>query len=208
MTPTANDYAWLAHSQWFGRCDQDGYSLTLVRGRTPQQVLEAIGAVPQGFGDGFDDLLDCHEELREWVDDYQDDSFAAAAVTVPGEGGDWTLLLALDSGVGISGHLPALSAGGVTVTHDSNAGKPMQRFTHYRDGEVLTSFEEPERSHGSAPGALGPLLREVGYDGSGKQAAFFALAERLTGVRIIDETVRDAEFLLGVVADEEEEGTD
>ncbi|MFJ5922231.1 DUF6461 domain-containing protein [Kitasatospora sp. NPDC092948] len=203
MTSTASDYAWITHSQWFGRCDQDGYSLTLVHGRDPQQVLEAIGAVPQGFGDGFDDLLDCHEELLEYVDDYQDGSFAVAAATVPGTGGDWTLLLALDSGVGISGHLPALSAGGVTVTHDSNAGKPMQYFTHYLDGELITTFEEPAWAQGSDPGALEPLLREVGYDESGKQAAFFALAERLTGVRIADETVRDAEFLLGVVADED-----
>ncbi len=206
MTPTAQDYAWLHDSPWFGQCHRDGYSLTLVRGRTPQQVLDTIGAVPQGAGDGFDDFLDCQQELLEWVDDYQDASFTAAAVTVPGHGGDWTLLLALDSGVGVGRHLPALSAGGATVTCDSNGGKPIHQFHHYRDGELLTSFEHPEWAHGSTPRALDQLLREVGWytePVAGPHSAFFALAERLTGVRITEETVRDAEFVLGVVPDED-----
>ncbi|MFJ8438016.1 DUF6461 domain-containing protein [Kitasatospora griseola] len=208
MTPTAHDYAWLADSRWFAVCLQDGYSLSLVRGRTPQQALESIGAVPQGFGDGADDLFDCQEELREWVDDDQDSSFAVGAVAVPGTGGDWTLLLALDGGGGMLRHLAALSRGGAAVTHDSNGGKPLHMFHHHLDGELRTAFEHPASANGSDPHALDAPLHEIGHrdtaDTLERKAVVFALSERLTGVRITEETVRDAEFVLGVVPDEDD----
>ncbi|MET8788245.1 DUF6461 domain-containing protein [Streptomyces sp. NPDC004589] len=60
-----------------------------------------------------------------------------------------------------------------------------------------------------APAAGTDVMREVGLDptdceapGVDRKAAVFALAERLTGVRVTDEVLAEAEFLTGHVLDE------
>ncbi|MFF3484535.1 DUF6461 domain-containing protein [Streptomyces sp. NPDC002701] len=107
-----------------------------------------------------------------------------------------------------------LSAGGRAVTHSSNGGKPIHLFHWYEDGVLRTAFERVASRHGSTPDALDRLLREVGLDladegeesGAGTpvdtKARVFALTERLTGVRVTEETVRNAEYLLGHVPEE------
>lgn len=211
---TAQDYAWIRSYPLFGYALEAGYTLTLVRGVAPVEVLRVMGAEPQGSCTGADALIERQDELRDPAD-YWDDSFLAGAFTVPGEGGDWTLVLHVgEGGMGMqSRFLEALSADGSAVVHSSNGGKPLDFFHWYEDGELRTSFERSTIRDGSTPDALNSVLREVGLalssdEGGASEgvtdtkAAVFALAERLTGVRVTEELLRDVEYQLGHVPEE------
>ncbi|MDV5143459.1 DUF6461 domain-containing protein [Streptomyces sp. SBC-4] len=204
---TAHDYAWIRSSSLFRYALERGYGLTLARDVTPGAVLRAMGAEPQGRCTGADALIE-REEDRLDATDYGDDSFIVGAFTVPGTGGDWTLVLHFDGGVGMRpDFLETLSTGGRTVTHSSNGGKPMHLFSWYEDGGLRTAFEWPTTRDGSTPDDLVSVMREVGFDLSegatspvtDTKAAVLALAERLTGVRVTEELLKDAEYELGYV---------
>ncbi|MCF3131192.1 DUF6461 domain-containing protein [Streptomyces olivochromogenes] len=210
---TAHDYAWIRSSPLLRYALETGYTLTLVRGVAPTEVLRVMQAEPQGTCTGADALIERRDELLDPAD-YWDESFIAGAFTVPGEGGDWTLVLHVgDGGMGMQPRfLEALSAGGRAVVHSSNGGKPMHFFHWYEDGVLRTTFEWPTARDGSTPDALNSVMREVGFqladdegETSGRvdtKAAVFALAERLTGVRVTEELLRDAEYQLGHVPEE------
>ncbi|MET9674816.1 DUF6461 domain-containing protein [Streptomyces sp. NPDC006482] len=217
---TADDYAWIRSSALFRDAIEGGYGLTLVRDVAPGDVLQAMGAEPQGTCAGVDALIQAHLNQRD-ATDYWDDSFIAGAFTVPGTDGDWTLVLHFDGGVGMRARfLEALSAGGRAVTHSSNGGAPIDLFHWYEAGEHRTTFEWPTARDGSTPDDLVPLMREVGFalpengaggeseDGDGEgpstdtKAAVLALAERMTGVRVTEELLKDAEYHLGHVPEE------
>lgn len=214
MTPvTARDYAWIRSSALFRCALETGYTLTLVRGVTPVDVLRVMDAEPEGTCTGADALIRRQDELRDPADHW-DESFLAGAFTVQGEGGDWALVLHIgDGGAGMRPRfLEALSAGGRAVAHSCNGGKPMDFFHWYEDGELRTAFEGPGAREGSTPDALDSVMGEVGFTpaddegGTGEQAdtkaAAFALAERLTGVRVTEELLRHAEYELGYVPEE------
>ncbi|MFE4821652.1 DUF6461 domain-containing protein [Streptomyces sp. NPDC056704] len=121
---------------------------------------------------------------------------------------DWTLVLQFDGGVGMRPRfLEALSAAGRAVTHSSNGGAHIDLFHWYEAGELRTSFEWPTDWYGSTPDELVPLMREIGFDltedGTGPstdtKAAVLALAEPLTGVRLTEELLKDAEYHFGQV---------
>ncbi|MGW4819162.1 DUF6461 domain-containing protein [Streptomyces sp. NPDC004227] len=60
------------------------------------------------------------------LSDYSYESFIAGAFTVPGGGGEWTLVLHFDGGAAMQPRfLEALSAGGRAVVHSRNGGKPI-----------------------------------------------------------------------------------
>jgi hypothetical protein len=129
----------------------------------------------------------------------------------PGTGGDWTLVLQFDGGVGMRPRfLEALSAAGRAVTHSNNGGAPIDLFHWYEAGELRTSFEWPIDKYCSTPDEPVPLMREIGFDltedGTGPstdtKAAVLALAERLTGVRLTEELRKDAGYHLGHVPEE------
>ncbi|WP_093627009.1 DUF6461 domain-containing protein [Streptomyces sp. 3213.3] len=210
---TARDYAWIRSSRWFGYAQEVGYTLTLVRGVAPSEVLRVMEAEPRGTCVGVNALIEEQDELSG-PGDYWDASFIAGAFTVSGEGGDWTLVLHVgEGGMGMQPRfLEALSDGGCAVVHSSNGGKPMYFFHWYEDGELRTTFEWPTTRGGSTPDALNSVMRDVGYALSDDdwqtgervdtKAAAFALAERLTGVRVTEELLRDAEYQLGYVPEE------
>ncbi|GAB2814504.1 hypothetical protein GCM10027073_53200 [Streptomyces chlorus] len=208
---TAHDYAWIPSSPFFRYALEAGYTLTLVRGVAPGEVLRVMEAEPRGTCTGVDALIEQQEELFE-ATDYSYESFIAGAFTVPGAGGDWTLVLHFDGGAAMqSRFLEALSAGGRAVVHSSNGGKPIHLFHWYEDGKLRTTFEGPTARNGSAPDALNSVMREVGFnlsDDAGHtgvyvdKASVLALAERLTGVRVTEELLHDAEYQLGHVLDE------
>lgn len=207
---TAADYGWIRSSDLFAYAIEVGYTLTLVRGLSPEEVLRVMGAEPLGSGGGVDVLIERQHRLLD-SGDYWDDSFIAGACTVPGEGGDWTLVLHFDGGTGMrTRFLEALSEGTRVVKHSSNGGKPIHLFYWYEDGELRTTFEWPTTRTGSTPDELVPVMREVGFelaeDGDGdyldEKAAVFALAERLTGMRVTEELLRQAEFRMGHVPEE------
>jgi len=94
---TARDYTWIRSSPLFGNALDCGYSLALVRGVPPEEVLRVMGAEPQGTCAGVEELIELQDELCDPMD-FSDDSFLAGAFTVPGEDGDWTLVWELARG--------------------------------------------------------------------------------------------------------------
>ncbi|MGW9448722.1 DUF6461 domain-containing protein [Streptomyces sp. NPDC055632] len=211
---TAHDYAWIRTSSLFRHMMESGYTLTLIRGRSPQEVLRAMEAEPRGTGEGTAGLIEADDAHRAEVDyDYWDESYVAGAFKVPGEGGDWTVVLGFDGGLGMP-CAETLSEGGRVVAHSSNGGKPIHLFHWFEDGELRTTFEGPSARDGSSPDELVPLLREVGFpltpegehdenapavDG---KAAVLSLAERLTGIRVTESLLQDATYELGLVPEQ------
>ncbi|MFI5866636.1 DUF6461 domain-containing protein [Streptomyces sp. NPDC051546] len=204
---TAADYGWIrASPSLFAYALEGGYTLTLVRGLAPARVLEVVGAEPADVCEGFDGLVSAHDELLD-VYGYSPDSFLAGAFAVPGEGGDWTLVMEFGGDVGTRPRfMEALSAGSRAVSHTSNGGKPMDFFHWYEAGELRLTFESPADRAGSTPDELNGALSELGLNPSGdpdpgvdEKAAVFALAERLTGVRVTEELLRDAVYVTGEV---------
>jgi hypothetical protein len=211
---TAHDYAWIRTSPLFRHMMESGYTLTLIRGRSPQEVLRAMEAEPRGTGQGAARLIEADDAHRAKVDyDYWDDSYVAGAFKAPGEDGDWTVVLGFDGGLGMP-CAETLSEGGRVVAHSSNGGKPIHLFHWFEDGELRTTFEGPSARDGSSPDELVPLLREVGFpltlegehdenapavDG---KAAVLALTERLTGIRVTESLLQDAAYELGLVPEQ------
>ncbi|MFF9395296.1 DUF6461 domain-containing protein [Streptomyces griseoluteus] len=213
---TAHDYAWIRTSPLFRHMMDCGYTLTLIRGRTPREVLRAMEAEPGGTGEGTAGLVEANDAHRAEVEhDYWDESYVAGAFSTLGENGDWTLVLGFDGGLGIAGAcVETLSKGGRVVAHSTNGGKPIHLFHWFEDGELRTTFEGPSWRDGSTPDELVPLLREVGFpltphgehDESApdvdQKAAVLALAERLTGIRVTESLLQDATYELGLVPEQ------
>jgi len=213
---TAHDYAWIRTSPLFRHMTQSGYTLTLIRGRTPREVLRAMEAEPRGTGEGTAGLIEANDAHHAaGGDDYWDESYVAGAFSVPGENGDWTLVLGFDGGLGIASPcVETLSKGGRVVAHSTNGGKPIHLFHWFEDGELRTTFEGPSSRDGSTPDELIPLMREVGFpltregedDESApdvdRKAAVLALAERLTGICVTESLLRDAAYELGLVPEQ------
>ncbi|MDI2130529.1 DUF6461 domain-containing protein [Yinghuangia seranimata] len=202
-TATAADYGWIRSStSAFSHAQEVGYGLTLVRGVTPAQVMRVMTAEHRGECVGAAGLSQRQSEVP-WGD-----PFVTGAFTVPGEGGDWTLVLHFDGGVAMqSQFLKALSAGTRTVTHSDNGGKPMRFFYWYENGVLRTGFERPQERHGRTPDELVPIMRAVGFDpykdseltALDTTARSLALAERLTGVRVTDELLTRSVYQIGHV---------
>ncbi|WP_338671562.1 DUF6461 domain-containing protein [Streptomyces sp. SCSIO 30461] len=209
---TGHDYAWIRSSSLFRNAMEGGYGLTLVRDVAPDDVLRAMGAEVQGTCTGLDELIEQHLDQRD-ATDYWDDAFIAGVFTVPGTQGGWTLILQFDGGVGMRPRfLEALSADGRAVTHSTNGGAPIDLFHWYEAGELRTTFEWPTDRYGSTPDDLLPMMSEIGFDlsededdtgpSTDTKAAVLALAERLTGVRVTEELLKDAVYQLGHVPEE------
>ncbi|MFJ3714214.1 DUF6461 domain-containing protein [Streptomyces sp. NPDC090057] len=211
---TAHDYAWIRTSPLFRHMMGSGYTLTLVRGRSPQEVLRAMEAEPRGTGEGTAGLINADDAHRAKVDhDYWDDSYVAGAFEAPGENGDWTVVLGFDGGLGLP-CAETLSVGGRVVAHSSNGGKPIHLFHWFEDGELRTTFEGPSARDGSSPDELIALLRQVGFPltsegehdenapGVDEKAAVLALTERLTGIRVTESLLQDATYELGLVPEQ------
>ncbi|MGV9563586.1 DUF6461 domain-containing protein [Streptomyces sp. NPDC003480] len=206
---TAADYGWIrSSSSPFRYALEVGYTLILVRGVSPAELLSMAGAEPRGVCEGLGELIEQHQELIYASDDWAE-SILAGACTVRGEGGDWTLALVFGADLGSLRFMEALSAATRSVSHSSNGGKPMDFFHWYENGELRTTFEWPTVRTGSTPDELNGLMREVGLDPTGEQApdvdrkaAVFALTERLTGVPVTEELLAEAEYRTGDVPEE------
>ncbi|WP_262058797.1 DUF6461 domain-containing protein [Streptomyces sp. STR69] len=209
-TATAADYGWIrSATSPFRYPLESGYTLTLVRGVSPAELLALAGVEPSGACEGLGELIEQHLELLEESDGEEGPYVLAGVCTVPGEEGDWTLALALGGDLGSLDFMETLSAGTRAVSHSSNGGKPMHFFHWYENGELRTEFEWPPVRSGSTPDELNDLICEVGLgltdeDASrvDRKAAVFALAERLTGVRVTAELLALAEYRTAEVPEE------
>ncbi|MCX5380427.1 DUF6461 domain-containing protein [Streptomyces sp. NBC_00091] len=212
-TATAADYGWIrSSSSLFMFALEAGYTMTLVRGVLPEEVFRLARAEPGEVCQGLHALIQRHLELLDESDDWPE-SFLTGAFTVPGPRPDWTVILEFGGELGMrSGFMEPLSNGTRAVSHSSNGGKPMDFFHWYENGELRTTFEWPGDRTGRTPDDLNPLMREVGLDPSGdedpevdRKAAVLALTERLTGVRLTEDLLRDAEYLTAEVPEEPSE---
>ncbi|MBJ8342430.1 hypothetical protein JGU71_26415 [Antrihabitans sp. YC3-6] len=129
------------------------------------------------------------------------------ATTVPGDAGDWTLGVELNGQLGVTRELAtAASAGTTLVSHRYNGGNGVGSFRWFEDGELQLGFEPLFAFHrsGSDPDACRDDMEQIGFDMVGNlddigptTPAAFALAERLTGVRITKAMLESAVFLCG-----------
>ncbi|WP_031332329.1 DUF6461 domain-containing protein [Williamsia sp. D3] len=194
--PTYRDYLWLdrQYEFWTG----NGYCANLIRGATPEYVLDALEAGPRrptalGLADVALETANFHIMN---LADYPNNQIVA--VTDVGNG--WTLLTQQDSGyVGIDDELMApLIAKHEVVSHYSSVNAD-GRFICWRDGREQISFDTLHPSHHLTANArwqpdvyarITALINEVGgigFDYDGTRTEFhhvegaFALAERLPG---------------------------
>ncbi|MFG3498472.1 DUF6461 domain-containing protein [Streptomyces sp. NPDC047928] len=197
MNATAADYRWLdAH------CPElmEAYCLTLVRGLAPVEVLERLGARPEGTLTGVEALLGAAREA--WDAHGGERHFIGVGAV-----GNWALMVEPNGYLGSLHEVAApLSRGTEVVAHFRNVNA-VDHFGRYVDGELLLHFEPlfPYARDGADPDGSLALMREVGFDlrkedeaGIGRTTeAAFALAERLTGVRLTPSLLDGTEFLRG-----------
>ncbi|QIS11783.1 DUF6461 domain-containing protein [Nocardia arthritidis] len=199
----AADYDWIKGDDLY-----DAFCLTLVRGVTPQEFMDRIGArITFGalpFGAEFTEIaFDC------W-DKSQGDVLFIGATTVAGAGGDWTLAFERNGYLGQILELMApLSAGSrlVTVFNSMNTGG---YFHWFEDGDLRLRFEAifAYDRWGSTPDACLEYMKQIGFNLNEDRedigptiTAALALAERCTGVRVTDDMLYGADFLCGTARD-------
>ncbi|WP_329179657.1 DUF6461 domain-containing protein [Streptomyces decoyicus] len=197
---TAADYAWL---------DEDlpglteAYCLTLVRGLTPEEVLRRIGARGELRITGVEELA--APAYDAW-DEYDGERMFVGVTSV----GDWALMMEYNGYLGVTDEVSVpLSRGTRLVSHFRNVNA-LDHFDWIEDGDIRVTFEPlfANQRHGSAPDSLVEEMRGAGFDlgDSGDRSyelhteAAFALAERLTGVRLSTEVLSSATFLCGMAA--------
>ncbi|MFB4316745.1 DUF6461 domain-containing protein [Actinomadura sp. 21ATH] len=198
MAPTAADYAWF--EERFPDL-AEAYCFTLVRGLTPAQVLARLGARTGG-----PQVKGVEALSRLSYDGYAERAGRELVVGVTAVG-EWALAVEPNGYLGASEEaVVPLSAGSRLVSHFSNVNAA-GNFYWVEDGDVRLTFEPLFPSHrwGSTPDALLDAMREAGFDlldGDDSNldcgAAAFALAERLTGVRLTPEILTEASFLCGL----------
>jgi uncharacterized protein DUF6461 len=204
----AADYAW-ADAEAEGGGLLSAYCLTLVRGLTPREFMGRLGAsiVP--------DVLRLDEQFYEissgfWGEPHFGHVQFIGATTVAGDGGDWTLALEINGHLGVTYEtVSPASSGTRLVSHRYNCGNGESEFCWLEDGDFRLDFEPlfAWQRDGSTPDALLEDMEQIGFgleedseDIGPTITAAFALAERLTGVRVTLAMLDDAAFLCGTVA--------
>jgi len=203
----AADYAWADTDAEDGGLFS-AYCLTLVRGLTPREFMDRLGATIR-FG-----ALRLGEQFYEtsfdyWGEPHLGDVQFIGATTVAGDGGDWTLALEVNGHLGVTLEtvIPA-SSGTRLVSHRYNGGNGASQFCWIEDGDLRLYFDPlfaGERD-GSTPDAVLDDMRQISFrldeseDTGPTITAALALAERLTGVRVTRAMLDDAEFLCGTAA--------
>jgi hypothetical protein len=203
MAATAADYAWVAGEGF------EAYCLTLARGLAPAEFLARLGARPEAPRTGITALY--VPSFDVWADNEQiaagqPFSLFIGVTAVPGDGGDWALGVEINGYLGVTPHaIVPLSAGTRLVSHyrNVNAG---DRFYWVEDGDIRLCFEplEPAYREGRTPDALVDIMQEVGFDLQRDAEldhpaeAAFALAERLTGVRVTMDLLGESIYQCGI----------
>jgi hypothetical protein len=201
MTVTAADYAWFEDRP---EGLFEAYCLTLARGLAPEEFLARVGARPRPALTGVEGLFAPSMEL--W-DRFPDAGMLIGVTTVPGSDADWALGLEVNGFLGVTPQVAGpLSAGTLVVSHFRNV-EAVSRFLWAEDGGLRLSFEPlfPDAREGTDPDALLKVMQAVGFDLSvdgynldHPEAAAFALAEHLTGVRVTADMLEQATYACGV----------
>lgn len=198
MTATAADYSWFeaGGQSYLG----DPYCVTLVRRLSPAEFMARIGAQVQAPRTGWEALWD--PSMGAMGADPM--MLFIGATTVPGSGADWVMAVELGGHLGITEEIILRLSAGTTLVSHYGAG----HFFWIEDRDLRLEFNptEPAYREGSTPDALVDDMREVGLDISSdgdntqiSRAAAFALAERLTGVRVTAQLLASATYTCGIV---------
>lgn len=201
--PTADDYRWITeqHEDWM-----DAYCVTYVQGIAPGELLRALGADAAERITGVGRL----RELT-MAYDLDDQRFFVGVTSL----GDWSVMVEHNGFLGATDEavLP-LSRGRTVVSHHRNANG-LHRFCRFVDGTLRLDFDAlfADCREGSHPDELLADMRECGFDltgeGGGDDArgrgyatvdASFALAERITGIRVTPELLTSAPYVCGLSA--------
>ena len=201
-TAVAADYRWFAGERDFGK----GFCFTWIKGLTPPQVLERLGATELervswqqmvGSGDG------------EWGGDRY--FFGVARI------GDWSLMVEDNGTLGtVDERMAPLSLGGTVISHYRDGGDAGHgRLLVLADGVTALDFDPvaADRLRGSRAAELRPVVDGAGFayarrlrlagDADGYRAycvqAAFALTERLTGVPMTRDLLDTKTYLLSTV---------
>ncbi|MFF4245882.1 DUF6461 domain-containing protein [Streptomyces sp. NPDC001822] len=195
---TADNYRWLEKD--FARL-AEAYCITLVRGITPVDVLKALKAEVQGRGIGVG-TLDEHAyetaQVREGTHGYLG--------VAPLHG--WSVMVEPNGYIGtLDGVLSHLSAGRTVVSHFRNVNA-VDHFNWFENGKLRLHFEPLFAYYrdGDESESLVTAMREVGFSTEERSAddldvvtaATFALAERVTGIRLTPEFLENAQFIKGL----------
>ncbi|MEU6345900.1 DUF6461 domain-containing protein [Streptomyces sp. NPDC046977] len=195
---TADDYRWFEAD--FARL-AEAYCITLVRGITPPEVLRILRAEVQGHSTGVV-ALDEHAYETAQVHEGTHGYLGVAPLH------DWSVLVEPNGYIGtLDGVLSRLSVGRTAVSHYRNVNA-VDHFDWFEDGKPKLHFEPLfawDRG-GSDPDCLVAAMREVGFateegaidDLDVVTAATFALAERVTGIRLTPELLTTTEFIEGL----------
>jgi hypothetical protein len=197
-TTTAADYAWLDERY---KHLTEMYCVTLVRGLTPEALLTELKAEPEPGLVGVDALDGpCFDA---W-DEHGGDRLFVGVTAV----GDWSLMVEFNGFLGVTpkAMLPVSRGRGV-VSHFRNINA-VDHFYWFEDGDTRLHFEPlfPYHRDGSHADELLTEMRESGFDlrdtrdrdYAAHTKAAFALAHRLTGIRLTPELFESAEFTCGI----------
>lgn len=193
---TADDYTWL-HEQYASL--MAAYCVTLVGAITPERLLQELGAEEDIRVTGVEALREPSSDC--WYQHYGDPLFVGVAAV-----GEWSLMIEHNGYLGVTdaAMLP-VSRGRTVVSHFRNVNA-MDHFYWFEDGETRLHFEPlfahaRDGSHADEPELLAKM-RESGFDlredddrsYDRHTEAAFALAHRLTGVRLTPELFASLEF--------------
>ncbi|MEV6867620.1 DUF6461 domain-containing protein [Streptosporangium subroseum] len=184
---TADDYAWFDERD--DALNVIGFCITFVHGLTPEETFRRLGITG-----------------KPWTDSEGFDPNTVTAGTLDGG----TVLVEVSGFAGIlDGVAERLSADTRTAAVYLSVNAD-QRFVHAADGQVVTGFETdgPDDRHGADPDRLLSHMLDLGMpvddadpddDWGDPILTAFALAERVTGVRLTPAAL-DSPSLVGSTA--------
>lgn len=194
-TTTAADYAWLSEQY---EDLMEAYCITLVEGLTPEELLHALGAESGPRIAGVAGLCE-----PSYAVGGHDQLFVGVASL-----GNWSLMIEYNGYLGVTDEaMLAVSRGRTVVSHFCNVNA-VDHFCWYQDGVARLHFEPLFAYHrdGTHPDELLTAMRESGFDLSdaddrdfdAHSEAAFALAHRITGIRLTPDLFASAEFVCGL----------
>ncbi|WP_432943978.1 DUF6461 domain-containing protein [Kribbella sp. CA-253562] len=191
------DYTWFTqHRLYYAFC------LTSVKGIDPPEALRRLDAQDVERLSGLDAFMQYAEKNFPF---HTHNPYAIGATALDGG----TLLVEYNGFLGTRRQLAGpLSVGTDVATHSSNVDRD-GNFLWLRDGEVRLEFDPmfPCWRSGSDPDSLVDVLREIGYDLSDDEDHDYehytektmVLSEYLTGLRLTEELLNNAEYLSSLV---------
>ncbi|MEU9171546.1 DUF6461 domain-containing protein [Streptomyces sp. NPDC048420] len=199
MSVEPSDHSWFRN--FHGGFLLEGYTLTLVRGLSPQTFLDRLSADLQGDVAGFDAFV---TRDRDFQDDQADwgEYMLVGATLVPGKDADWVLALEINGGIELQTDAISHATAGTRAVSHFRSPNAMSLFSWWEDGELRTRFEGPLHRDGSTPDELVDLMHQVGFDfedGGCSVENYIALAEELTGVRVTPDVLENSTYSIGIV---------